>query len=53
MMTPLRMEGVWTVGGTKEQSVWPKPSEQGREWCQGKLVKKAGTAGSYSSLWTK
>lgn len=29
-----------SVGGTTEHSVWPESSEQEREQCHGKLVKK-------------
>lgn len=28
MQRLMRMEGIWTVGGTTECPVWPKPSEQ-------------------------
>lgn len=44
------MEGMRTVGGTTEWPMWPKPSEQGREWCHGRLVKEAGEPGSYRAV---
>lgn len=40
MQRSLRLKKVWTVGGITERSVWPESSEQGREQCHGRLVKK-------------
>lgn len=49
MQKPLRMRGVWTVGETTEQPVWPESSEHRREWCRGRLVAEAGEAGDYGA----